>query len=262
MKTKLFFLLTFLCCFAGKGFSQEARQKFISAEAGMDALGSDLLFKDNIRGDVPQYDNMGEPTQSLKNLFYKDYVGLKTEIFSLNQKLGFSVGLRYTRMHALLGKTTYSSTSTASFFYLLYSQKGTTTEYLKVKQIDQKSDYIGIPLEFRYFAFKLDPFMGYLKAGVEFDYRMQTKTNVAFYDNTMNTYQGYVVRMVGTPRSFSSVFYAAVGVRLGKPSKPCANLEINLPTVFLTPESTGLVNPQAGTGFQLSIQIPIPSKAK
>ncbi len=259
MKRNLLFITIFLVSFSFKGLAQEARQKYIVPEYGIDILDNELLFKDNIRGDVPNYYKLEEPADNLQHLFYKYYAGLKCEIFSGNQKFGFSSGIRYTRMHALLGKDAYSGSS-ANFFYLLYAQTGVTTEYLRIKQIEQKSNYLGIPLEMRYFAVNLDPFMGYLKVGFEFDYKIQTKTNVKFQDNSMNTYQDDVTKMVGKPRSLTSVLYASAGIRWGTPSKPCVNMEINLPAVFLLSESEGLVNPQAGSGFQISLQIPLKPK--
>lgn len=260
MKIRLFFTMTLLLCIAGRGMSQEARQKYLDVETGLDFLSSNLLFKDNIRGEMPQYYSMDESGRHVSNVYFKDYLGVKAEIFSLNQKLSFSAGLRYTRGHSYLGKNTYSSSST--FFYLLYRQDGTTTEYLKVRDISQKSDYAGIPLEFRFFAFPLEPFLFYLKAGVEFDFRMQTRTDVKFYDSAMNSYRSDISNLVGTPRSFTSSLYGMVGISWGKPFKPTINIEVSLPTVFLTPETSGLVNPEAGTGIRLTILVPFKSKAQ
>ena len=258
MKRNLLLIAIFLVFFSFKGLTQEVRQKYIIAEYGIDILGNELLFKDNIRGDVPNYFNMGEPADNLQHLFIKNYTGLKYEIFSRNRKFGFASGIRYTQIHALLGKDPYSGSS-ANFFYLLYARTGVTTEYLRIRRIEQKSSYLGVPMEMRYFAFNLGPFMGYLKASIEFDYKIQTKTNVRFQNDSMNSYQDGVAKMAGKPRLLTSVLYASTGIRWGNPSKIFVNMEINLPTVFLLKESEGLVNPQAGSGVQISVQIPLKS---
>jgi len=218
---------------------------------------SDMDF---IRGDVPSYPTGSYySTNNLTSLMYNSFIGIKSECFSLNNKFGFSGGIRYTRTNSSVGKNDYWSNS-VDYFYLLYSQEGVNTEYLKVKEIIQKSDYVGIPLEIRYFPFRPRLFRLYFKLGAEIGFRLQSHTDVVFQDDAMEPYQNDVSAMVGKPGSISSSVSGSAGMSLGRASKPVVSFEICLPAIFITSKSSGLVSPISGGGFQLNFQIPLKSK--
>ena len=260
MKRKVLFFCAFAFFSLTLAYTQGCKQKYLGIEAGIDFLTGDLPIKDFIRGDVPSYYNTGEATKNLSILFFKDYFGIKTEIMNLSDKLGLSGGLRFINMNASIGKNRYG-TATSDFFYLLYNQSGNNTDYLKIKDITQTSNYLGIPVELRYLFRSTDIGRFYIKTGVEFNYLLQTKTNIGFYNEAMTTFQDDVSKMVGHPGSFYSFFYGAFGLRYGQPSKPAINLELCLPTVVLSKATSGLVIPQSGGGVQVSIQIPIKQKS-
>jgi hypothetical protein len=258
MKIKLFFVL--LCLYTGIASAQETRQKFLGIEAGMTFIESEMSNMDYVRGDIPSY-SAGYSTNSLTSLMYKQFIGIKPEIFSLNNKLGILGGIRFSRINNSIGKEAYWTNST-NYFYWLYRQDGVNTEYLKVKEINQTSDYIGIPIEIRYFPFRPHLFSIFFKLGAEINYLLQTQTDIVFNDDAMESYQKDLTAEVGQPKSFSSSVYGAGGVRLGRESKPSISIEICVPYLFLTSESSGLVNPIFGSGFQLNVQIPIKSKVQ
>ena len=258
MKMKFIFLICFLHIFIGFSIAQEIRQKFIGIETGMTLIGNEITKMDNIRGDIPAYSG-GYSTNVLTSLTYRSFIGVKPEIFSLNDKIGFMAGLRFSRINNSVGKNSYWSNST-NYFYWLYSQSGINTEYLKVKEINQKSDYIGIPIEVRYFPSKRPRlFRVYFKLGAEINYCLQTQTAVVFYDNAMNLYQKDLIATIGKPKAFNASVYGAGGFRIGRESGLSASIEVCLPYFLLTRESTGLVNPISGGGFQINFQIPLKS---
>lgn len=258
MKIKFTFLICFLYAFIGVSFAQEIRQKYIGFETGMTLIGNEITKMDNIRGDVSGYSG-GYSINNLTSLSYRSFIGVKPEIFSLNDKIGFMAGLRLSRITNSVGKNNYWSNST-NYFYWLYSQSGTNTEYLKVREINQKSDYIGIPIEVRYFPSKRPRlFRVFFKLGAEINYCLQTQTDVVFFDNEMNPYQNGLIAKVGKPKVFNASVYGAGGVRIGRESGLSASIEICLPYFPITHESTGLVNPISGGGFQINFQIPLKS---
>ncbi|MEI6747702.1 MAG: hypothetical protein ACOYMF_08910 [Bacteroidales bacterium] len=254
MKMKFVILGIILCSNSLVSLAQETRQKFYGIDAGMTLIAAPMSGMDYVRRDVPDY-LTGNDANSITSLMYKSSVGIGSEYFSLNSKFGFSGGVRYTRNISSIGKNDYWSNST-SYFYLLYRQEGINTEYLKVKEISQISDYIGIPIEIRYFPFDPQLFRVYFKLGAEISYCVHYKTDVVFYDKAMDPFQKGVSSLAGKPESFSSSAYGAAGFRFGKESKPSVSFEICLPSVFLTSESSGLVNPIFGFGFQLNFQLP------
>jgi len=261
MKIKLKSLMVFLCFYAGYSTGQEAKQMFLGIEAGMTFMGCEMKNVNYVRAEMPTYPMDYYSASSISSMMYNSFVGLKTEFFLKNDKFGIAAGLRYIRTNASIGKDQYSGTST-NFFYLLYRQDGINTEYLKVKEIVQASDCIGFPLEIRYFVYKPRFFRLYFKFGTEVNFRLRTKTDVVFYDSSMEPYQDEVTEIVGQPELFSASLYGSVGLRIGRNSKPIANIELCAPVISLNPESSSMVSPIAGAGFQVNIQLPYKSKVQ
>jgi hypothetical protein len=260
MKVKYHFLFTFFCFCMVISSAQETRQKFLGIEAGMNLIAGEMTNMDYVRGEIPFYSE-GSSTNNLTSLMYTSFFGIKSEAYSLNNKFGLLAGVRYTRVVSSVGKNSYWSNST-NYFYLLYLQEGTNTEYLKVKEIKQSSNYLGIPVEIRFSPFKPRLIRPYFKLGAEISFRLNSRTDVLFFDDAMEPYQKDVAVLVGEPRSVSSTVYGSGGIRLGREFKPNISFEICLPAIYLTGESSGLVNPISGGGFQLNVQIPIKSKAQ
>ena len=251
---KYIFLSVFICCLFNNVWGQEERIKLYGIEGGVDFIGCLSPEKDYIRGDISSYTTV-DATDNLLGLLYKYYFGAKLEVRTVNNKFGLLGGIRYNRMIGSVGKNTYWS-DTPDFFYLLFRQDGTTTEYLKVKEIIQSSDCFGIPLELRIFPFNQKKLRVYFKAGAEFNYVIQTKTDVMFFNEGMNMYEADVAEIVGNPKHFYSTLYFSGGIFFGKDSKPAINIEVSMPSMFITTKMSNLVTPEAGGGFQLNVQLP------
>ncbi|MCK4662742.1 MAG: hypothetical protein KAT68_07750 [Bacteroidales bacterium] len=248
------FLVFFLFLITDTLFGQQERYRFIGVESGIDFQDCELPEFEFIRGDISSY-GAGNVANDLMWYFQKWYLGIKIEIRSNNNKFGLFSGLRYTKINTSLGKFSNWSSNT-DFFYLLYKQEGTTTEYLKIKEINQSSNYLGIPIEIRYLPFKTGLFRLFFKAAAEINYRLNTTSDVVFYNNAMEYYQDDVINKFDEPNNFYSTLYFSVGWKFGKDNKPNINLEASFPSFFLTDNSSGLVKPITGGGFQLNIQIP------
>ncbi|MFC1734301.1 hypothetical protein ACFL6I_28695, partial [candidate division KSB1 bacterium] len=188
--------------------------------------------------------------------FHKWYAGIKIERRAKNNKLGLLTGLRYTRVNSSFGKS-YTWLDNDGYFYLLYKQEGTTTEYLKIKEVNQYSDYLGIPLEIRHFPFNPRFFRFFLKAAAEFNYRLSTTNDVVFNNDKMESFQAGVAEKFGEPDNFFSMLYFALGLKLGNDNKTNVSLEAVFPSFYLSDNTSSLVIPQYGGGFQINIQIPL-----
>jgi hypothetical protein len=261
MKIKLKSLLVLLCLYAGFSTAQEAKQMFFGIETGMTFMSCKMKNMDYVRAEMPSYPMDYYSDNSVSSMMYNSFVGLKPEFFVKNDKFGIAAGLRYTRTNASIFKDQYAGTSN-NFFYLLYRQDGINTEYLKVKEIVQASDCIGIPLEIRYFVYKPRLFRLYFKLGAEANFRLRTQTDVVFFNNAMESYEEEVTEIVGQPALFSASLYTSVGLRIGRNSKPTASIELCAPVIALNQESSAMVSPIAGGGFQVNIQLPYKSKVQ
>jgi hypothetical protein len=232
--------------------------KFIGVETGIFFVSGNITNMDYIRADMPSfpYENSNHNLTSQMDKFH---FGVKSEYFSLNDKWGFSSGLRYVQTNSSVGKSGYWRGGT-NYFYVLTKSDGIYTEYLKVKEINQSSRYIGVPLEVRFFPTQPHIMRLYLKLGAEVGYLIQSHTDVVFDNELMDSYQSEVTSIVAKPDGLSTSMYGAIGFRIGKETKPLVSIELCLPVLFVAPQSPGLISPVTGGGFQLNVQIPIKSK--
>jgi hypothetical protein len=263
MNIKTGFLILFIFSFSSAASSQETpkvKQQFVGIEAGAFFISADITNMDYIRGDMPSYP-FDNSSHNLTSLMDKVYFGIKTECFSLNDKWGVQAGLRYSQTSSSVGKNSYWGNST-NYFYVLYRQDGINTEYLKVKELKQKSGYIGIPVEVRYFPSQPHLFRLYFKVGAEVGYLIHSKTDVVFYNDAMATYQDDIRALVDKPDGFSASGFGAVGFRIGRESNQLVNIEVCFPAFFTSSASPGLLSPTTGGGFQFNFQIPIKCKAQ
>jgi hypothetical protein len=256
MKSKLLVVAVLALVFAIKSAGQEKKYKALYLETGMDFIAcSPPDDKDYIRGDVNPYSYYYYETSYMKALSYKNYLGAKVEVKIMNDLLGLLGGIRFTRMVNSIGKNDYWSTR-SDFLYLLYQQQGTTTEYLKVKDITQVSNYVGIPLELRIYPYRQRTIQMYFKFGADFNMLMTTNTKVNFVDVNMAQYEEGVDGIIEDPWSFYSTLHLAVGMKIGKAEKPGFNIEACVPSFILANTNSSFVLPIAGGGIQLNIRIP------
>ena len=248
-------ILIILILKAGTLIGQEERLKFIGIETGMEFQSCNIPEYDFIRADIPNY-GYGNASNNLAGYYDEMYAGIKTEIRNKTNRFGLLTGIRYTKASSSLGKyNTWASSS--DFFYLLNKQEGVNTEYLKVKEINQTSDYLGIPIELRYMLSKKRLFRVFFKVATEINYRINTKYDIVFYNDEMESYSNDVISKFKEPNNFLSEFNLGAGLRIGRDNKINFNIEAALPSVSLTNHSSSLVKTNAGGGFQINILMPI-----
>jgi hypothetical protein len=229
-------------------------QHFFGIEAALAFLGSDVSDQDNIRGDMPSNEEW-EPSSSVTSILYRQFVGIKYENMSLYNKMGISTGIGYCQQYGILGSSDYWENS--DFFYLLYREDGLNTEYFKISGITQTTDYIRVPLEIRFFPYQANFLRIYFKAGLDFNYRLETSTKVDFANAGMNQYEDEVVAMFEKPKQYYSSGYFGGGLRFGKPNHMMINIEALLPVFSINQNATGLVDGAAGVGCLVNVQLPL-----
>ncbi|MBN2762665.1 MAG: outer membrane beta-barrel protein [Bacteroidales bacterium] len=254
MKTKFLFLGVFLLSLTYFLKGQEEKQKFLYVETGIDFISCESPEKDYIRGDIDPY-SYGYVTEQLRSLLHQEYVGVKFEYRLLKNLLGISGGFRYTRMISSIGKSTYWSEA-SDFFYVLSRQDGTTTEYAKVREIVQKSDYLGVPVELRIYPNKDYAVNIYYKIGATFNLNIINKEEGLFYSEEMNPYRDEVSNVTEDPLPFYASVNLGAGLKIGKQAKPGANFEVSFPVGIIPSDENAFVTPQMGVGFQLMVRIP------
>jgi hypothetical protein len=253
MKPKLILIGIFVCLLTYPVRGQDEKRKFFFVDSGVDFFSSLESNKDYIRGDINPY-SYGNVTDQLTNLLYYKYFGVKFEYRVLHNKIGISSGLRYTRMNGSIGKTSYWS-STTDFYYVQFDNNGTTTEYAKVKEINQKSNFIGVPLELRVYPFDDHPVNFFGEIGASFNLSLGSKTDIVFFDNSMNTYRNQVEKVIEAPWLYYATYNIGAGFKIGRLTKPGVDIGANI-VGMLVPDKSSLIKPDVGGGIQLMIRVP------
>jgi hypothetical protein len=261
MKKKLLSASIFLSILTGFTYGQDEKRSFLYLETGIDLLGCEAPVKDYIRGDIyqNQYDINPGPdfvSDQVTNLLHADFLGLKFEYRILNNKLGVAGGLRYTRVVSSIGKSSYWSDVDEKYFYLQYAQNGTNTEYAKVREITQKSGYLGIPLELNFYPFTPHNVNLYFKAGATFNFNIASHTDLVFWNEEMEPYEEEVAKVIEDPYPFYSSLYLGFGLQIRPSGKPGFNLEFCVPAGMITAGENGFYDPRTGVGFRLTFRIP------
>ncbi|MCF8370874.1 MAG: hypothetical protein K9H64_04575 [Bacteroidales bacterium] len=235
---------------------QEDRVRFIGVESGIDFQICESTEYDFIRGDVDvsMYglnDGANNLTLSLQNW----YIGTKAEIRTKNNRFGLSTGVRFSQITSSMSKSTGWS-GTADFFYILNKQEGTSTEYLRVKEINQVSNYLGIPVEIKFYPTKPYFVRFFIKGAALISGRLNTSNNVVFYSDEMNPYQNDVINKFDEPKFFLGMVHGSVGIKFGHEDNINLSLEAATPSIIFTENSSSLLKPMFGGGLQLNILIP------
>jgi hypothetical protein len=210
--------------------------------------------EDFFRGEMNTFS--GNVTSNLKTLMYKTYVGVKFERQSTDNRVGFATGLRFTRLSSSIGKDNYYRSS-SDFFHFMYASTDNSITYYRIKELNQISDYIGVPLEVRYNAFATRRRWNlYFKIAFEFSVKVTSKSDVIFVDEAMHQEKDLVMRQFGDSDLFTSVLSTAAGFSLGRNSKRQVKIEIG-PSLFLTKYSSSIVVASGSVGPQINIQFPL-----
>ncbi|MFN8208130.1 MAG: hypothetical protein U0T82_12075 [Bacteroidales bacterium] len=234
--------------------SQDKQKWMTGIEAGFDFSACQEPGEDYIREDRTLYGS-GNAMSSLQALMNRTHFGVRRELFLKDGRYGLSAGLRIAKSETTLGKNDYWGES-SQYFFLLYKQDGLTTSYLRVKSMEEKCLYLGIPLEIRVFPYPAEGKQIYFKAGTEVNFLLNSDVHVSFYDPGMNRYAADTEDMPEKPAAVESRLYGAIGINFPREEKADIILELALPVLYLTTKSSGLADPVFATGLNVSMMFP------
>ncbi|MCL1934608.1 MAG: PorT family protein [Candidatus Azobacteroides sp.] len=190
------------------------------------------------------------PNQIVDNM----YAGIKYETFLRNDRFGLTAGLRFSQSSSEIRTDWFQD-----YYIWLFRQNETTTDYLSIRKIRQKSYYLGIPLEFRFLLKKRTSsfFNPYVKLGAAINYRVSTTNSVTFFDSAMTQYAGAVSEQIEKPDAFYAWVYPAFGLKFGKIKNIWFNVEAHFPGFIIKNKALPFIRTDVGIGSQISIQIPL-----
>ena len=183
----------------------------------------------------------------------KAYIGINYEALFSNNTIGILSGIRFSQLSATLDH----SSKYNSFIWLLH-QEEQSSNYLTIRSINQKSHYVSIPLEIRFFPKKRDrSFKNYFKIGGALNYRFSTSYHIDFQEQEMEKHANTVGNQINKPCTFSGFIFPAFGLRWGKNNYPWVNVELQFPGFLIAQRKHAFVDPQFGFGIKFSVQMPL-----
>ncbi len=231
----------------------------IGPEAGVVSLVGNLKETDFIRGDVSSYQGYyyGYGYDNFSTVAcsgFRNFYGIKAEM-ALSEKISISSGLRFIWSETNAGKDKYDGSS--AWFYWLWKEDQTSSDYLRVSNFSQTSYYLGIPVEGKlYLEFLRGSFFRcYAKVGAEFNFLLADNAQVTLMDETMQIHENDLVKQIPEPGSFNSCLYGAGGITIGK--RNTFNFEVLMPFGVLGKQSNTLISQTIGTGLKIDFMIPV-----
>ena len=258
MKFKTLFIVAIWLLFGLLSFAESPTRLSFIVEFGGNQVNTSLNERWNIRQDVgSNYYDSNNSSNSVSADMYVTHFAVKPEISLFEDKLAFSSGLRFSNILSDLS-VVGNSLNHKGFFYLLYNSTGLNTEYARVNSINESSNYLGIPFDIKFVPFTLGKLDFYFKTGVELNYQLSSKTKINFVNESMNEYQQPIIENVGLSlNDLYSTWSNSVGVTIGSKNKLRYNIEILLPSFFITKNNSTIVNGDMFSGFKCSIQLPV-----
>ncbi len=222
------------------------------------------------------------PPTDFKNM-EAAYIGIKPEFLFAKNRWGVAAGIRISQYSSRFNIKEYDEKKDGWHFILFYDDE---YSYSSLTNITQKSYFVGIPLELKYFLIKADKlFQPYIKLSTCFNFPVYTRNDLkvwSIYDSHGNFYhgekfatlpdlhnefdKGYIINAVrqqlGTPDILNIRTSLALGLKIGRSRYPFGNIEIHIPVIFNAKNVSSFVTPESGLGFQCSLQIPLKSHIK
>jgi hypothetical protein len=218
------------------------------------SINEDIPIRQNFSHHYDSYSGGGEVTLRT----YGSLFGLRLEFFNPKYKAGISTGLRYTNYSSSI---TGSSSLNSEFFYLRYAFTEEEAKYARVKSISESNNFLGIPLEFRYFPIQTKYFGLFLKVGFEMGFlNLNHRTEIELQEADMEPYKNQILESVirDTDKYYATV-YSSIGTKVGKPDKLNFMFEAFLPSFYLTKNNFALMDEVSRYmgGVKFSLQFPV-----
>jgi len=230
----------------------------LNIEAGGNGLWGDRIKPVQVREDRSSgygyYDYGLIGDQGELSIFY---FGVKPEYFIYKNRIGLSTGLRFSEADSRF------ESDRDSFLWKL-SEEGLTTDYVRIKDIRQRSYLLSIPFEGRFFVNPKEyPGQFYVRAGASVNFRLGSKYRVNFVKASSQVYEGLVRDQLSATCAVSAFGYGAIGLKFGKVrdghSPPWGNIEFQIPCFLLTKDTFSFIGTENGfgIGFRASFDIPL-----
>ena len=175
------------------------------------------------------------------------YVGVKPE-FSITNSISIAAGLRFLGSNSTLN-------SDKNYFLWKVSENDLTTNYVRVKGVEQNNFYVGIPVEMTFYTYKRDiRVRHFVRGGVNFNILLASETTPQFENAAMKKYADKVKNDIEKKDPFSPAAFVGTGVKIGRMNSLFGTVEIRVP--FTMTGFSSFAKSSVGVEFQTTICIP------
>jgi hypothetical protein len=223
---------------------------YIAIETGIDVFWTGKTDEDYIRASSGASTLYDDWDKNISGSLARGHLAVKIETFTKNNKWSLATGLRYNYLHSEISKN-----AGADYYYVLHQEIGTTTEYLRIREIQQRSSYLAVPLEIRLAPFHGKIFNIFFGVGGEVNLRVASDNKITFHDPSMNEFSNDVSARVGRPEVIYATGYGKVGVAIGRRDRSFS-VALNVP-VILPYDATTIADPLLGAGINIQIIKPL-----
>ncbi|GHU68502.1 hypothetical protein FACS189413_05540 [Bacteroidia bacterium] len=264
MKKVILFLSIFspIVAFAQVERTYEYERLRIGVEAGIEFLDGTINKPAAVRENHSYYYD----SYYAKDYYYGGYIddyqtitryyfGVKPE-YSLNHRFTIASGVRFMYNHNNL-------ISDREYFLWKVEETALTTNYARVKNVEQNNLYFGVPVEMKFFMSKKDlRVRPYVKAGASFNFLLSSSTTPYFVNGRMEQkYASDILNQLEKVDFLSTSIFASLGLKIGRMNHPFGTIEFQLPLLLFgqnTPSSfvkSSTVN--EGVALQISFYLPV-----
>lgn len=210
----------------------------MNISAGANIVGVTLNELDDIRAYRSSDEYLYEWDPKVATSVYLSF----TPEYYLTDKFSLGAGLRVTENFS-------KYESNYDYFYYKAKEDGYNTYYYRIKSVEQRNLYVGIPLEFRFTIRGDGRPSPYIRAGASFNFRCTTATITKPYQDGAECEDV----KIPTADNFTMPVYCAAGIQLGHQKSFC--FEILFPYTVAVGSMTGVGDTNnLGGGFQISYQ--------
>jgi hypothetical protein len=259
MKTGILFLMTFLLFLPASLLSQEEHKRSLIIETGFAFIGCEPPEKDYIRAVAePNYYNYYSDNISALSTHF--FAGVKYEYRIVENSIALCPGLRYSRVESEIGRNGYSQDD--EFFYVRYSTSGQSSEFARVRSITQSADFLGIPLEVRFYPQRERRINIFYKMGGSFNVKLHSSNDIDFYNSYMNRYRSEAIGVVEESFPWYTTLYFGAGIKTFSIRGVGISVECDAPLGLILPKGEYFVNPVMGGSFQVVCSVPLTRKTE
>lgn len=182
--------------------------------------------------------------------------GVASEMFVLNKKWTVTPGISFYNLQSAIMKDDYAR---GGYFFLRNDNNSDGLDFIRVKAIEEKSNYLGIPISLKYTPFTFwNTLSLYAQLTADLAYQISSDTSIEFKLPEMQSLERDVLNTINQQNNpFYASLYASLGMHVKLSKMIYLSLDLVLPEFIRTSNNSSLMSLQTIGGGKFSIYFPL-----